>query len=62
MSIGAVHNDYTVTEVSFEGQSKGSRRHESNDHSRGIGCALSVRFSSCTDHGFGCDRSAVVPV
>ena len=46
--------------------SKGSRKgggcHEANDNSRGKGCALSGRFCSCTDQGFGCDRCTVVPV
>ena len=34
--------------------------HDATAHSCGNGCALSVRFYSCTDHGFGCDRCAVV--
>ena len=46
--------------------SKGSRIdggcHEATDHSRGNCCALSGRFSSCTNHGLGCDRCAFVPV
>ena len=41
---------------------KGGGCHEANDHNRGNGCALSGRFSSYTDHGFGCDRCVVVPV
>ena len=46
--------------------SKGSRKgggcHEATDHSCGNDCALSSRFYSCTDQGFGCDRCAVVPI
>ena len=53
--VGAVRNDSTVSVVGIERQSKGGGCHESNDHSRGNGCALSVRFCSCTDQGFGCD-------
>ena len=45
--------------------SKGSRKgggcHEATDHSCGNGCALSGRFYSCTNRGFGCDRCAVLP-
>ena len=40
---------------------KGGGCHEANNHSRGNGCALSGRFCSCTDQGFGCDPCAVVP-
>ena len=45
-----------------KGSGKGSWCHEATDHSCGNGCALSGRFYSCTDQGFGCDRCAVVPV
>ena len=45
-----------------KGSQKGGGCHEANDHSRGNGCALSGRFTSCTDQGFGCDRCEVVPV
>ena len=45
---------------------KGSRIdggcHEANDHSRDNGSALSVRFCSCIEQGFGCDRCTVVPI
>ena len=40
---------------------KGGGCHEANDRSCGNGCALSGRFSSCTEQGFCCDWSAVVP-
>ena len=46
----------------LKGSLKGGGRHKANDHSRGNGCTLSGRFSSCTDQGFGCDRCAVVSV
>ena len=45
--------------------SKGSQRgggcHEATDHGCGNGFALSGRFYSCTDQGYGCDRWAAVP-
>ena len=45
--------------------SKGSRRgggcHEAIDHSCGNGCAMSGRFYSCTEQGFGSYRCAFVP-
>ena len=41
---------------------KGGGYHEATDHSCGNGYTLSGRLYSCTDQGFGCDRSAVVPV
>ena len=44
------------------GSRKGGWCHEGNHRSCGNGCALSGRFYSCTDQGFGCDRCAVVPV
>ena len=57
---------YITIPLSVWSASKSSRKgggcHEANDHSCGNGCALSGRLSSCTDHGFGCDRCAVVPV
>ena len=43
-----------------KGSQKGGGCHEATDHSCGNGCALSGRFYSCTDQGFGCDRCAVV--
>ena len=46
----------------LNGSQKGGGCHEANDHGRGNGCALSGRFYSCTDQGFGCERCAVVPV
>ena len=46
----------------LKGSRKGGGCHESNDHNCGNGCALSGRFSSCTDQGFGSDWCAVVPV
>ena len=61
VSVGAVHNNSTVSVVGLEEQSKCGGCHEANDHSRGNGCALSGRFSSCTGQGFDCDRCAVVP-
>ena len=45
-----------------KGRRIGGGRHEANDRSCGNGCALSGRFSSCTDQGFDCDRCVVVPV
>ena len=44
VSVGAVHNDSTVSVVGFKGQSKCSGCHEATDHSCGNGCALSGRF------------------
>ena len=46
----------------LKGSQKGGGCHEATDHSCDYGCTLSVRHSSCTDQGFGCDRCAVVPV
>ena len=43
----------------MNGSRKGCGSHEANDHN---GCDLSGRFCSCNDHGFGCDRCAVMPV
>ena len=45
-----------------KGSQKGGGCHEANDHSRGNGCALSSRFSSCTDQIFGCNLCVIVPV
>ena len=33
-----------------------------NDRSCGNGCALSGRFTSCTNQGFGCDRCASIVI
>ena len=41
---------------------KGCWCDEANDHSQDNACALSGRFCSRTDQGFGCDQCAVVPV
>ena len=50
--------------LSLWSASKGSQKcggcHEANDNSHGNGCALSGRFCSCTDLGFGSDRCAVL--
>ena len=46
----------------LKGSQKGGGCHEANDRNCGNGCALSGRFSSCTDQGFGRDRCTFVPV
>ena len=52
VSVGAVHNDSTVSVVGLEGQSKGCGCHEANYRSCGNGCTLSGLFYSCTEQGF----------
>ena len=42
VSVGAVHNNLTVSVVGFEGSNKGGGCHEATDHSCGNGCVLSV--------------------
>ena len=60
--VGPVRNNSTVSASASKGSRIGGGCHEANDNSRGNGCALSGRFCSSTDLGFGCDRCAVVPV
>ena len=62
VSVGAIHNDSTTSVVGLEGRRTGGGCHEVNVHSRDNGCVLSSRFCSCTDQGYGNDRSTVIPV